>query len=409
MLPVLSEFGLAARNLFRQPFRSIIALSAIFFGVVALLLSGGFIEWIFFAMREATVYSRLGHIQVTRESVDGKRNPSFSLLPDRSPEFTRIASVPGVRLITERLVFSGLISRGENTVPFLGEGVDPKKEESLSRLLHIVKGRGLSEGDTSGVILGQGLAVNLGADVGDQVVLLSTTDSGSINGIEARVRGLFFTVSKQYDDAALRISVTSAKNLLRVSGAHTWVVLLDKTEDTQNVLAALKKQFSQRSQNLRFTPWNELADFYNKTVALYSRQMNVVEMIIALIIVLSIANTMTRTVLERTGEIGTLMALGHRRRKILRLFLAEGLMLGLAGGLLGISIGWLLATAISFVGIPMPPAPGMSTGFSGEIRLTAGLVTTAFVIAVSTTIMASIYPAWKASRLNVVDALRHNR
>jgi putative ABC transport system permease protein len=216
-------------------------------------------------------------------------------------------------------------------------------------------------------------------------------------------------VSKQYDDAALRISVTSAKNLLRVSGAHTWVVLLDKTEDTQNVLAALKKQFSQRSQNLRFTPWNELADFYNKTVALYSRQMNVVEMIIALIIVLSIANTMTRTVLERTGEIGTLMALGHRRRKILRLFLAEGLMLGLAGGLLGISIGWLLATAISFVGIPMPPAPGMSTGFSGEIRLTAGLVTTAFVIAVSTTIMASIYPAWKASRLNVVDALRHNR
>ena len=137
--------------------------------------------------------------------------------------------------------------------------------------------------------------------------------------------------------------------------------------------------------------------------------MNVLNFIIGLIIVLSIANTMTRTVLERTGEIGTLLALGNKRGKILRLFVTEGFIIGLLGGLMGIILGGILAAIISGIGIPMPPAPGMSRGFSGEIRITLGLITTAFLIAVFTTVLASLYPAWKASRLSIVDALRHNR
>jgi putative ABC transport system permease protein len=194
---------------------------------------------------------------------------------------------------------------------------------------------------------------------------------------------------------------------LRVSGAHVWVILLNTTEDTEAVLQALRDRF-QRAQ-LQFVPWLDLADFYKKTVLLFSRQVGIVRLVIALIIVLSISNTLVMSVLERTGEIGTLMALGLRRRKILQLFAAEGILLGLIGGTLGLLIGLALAHVLSAIGIPMPPPPGMNRGFTGEILVTWPLAANAFILAATTTALASLYPAWKASRLVIVDALRHNR
>lgn len=375
------------------------------------MLSGGFIEWIFWAMREATVYSRLGHIQIAKRDffTHGQGDLFSFVLPDTMPELQQVLSTPRVRALAPRLEFNGLISHAETTIPFIGEGVDPSKEAIVSRLVHIENGEPLSVEDEHSVILGHGLAENLGVSVGDRVSVLTTTGSGSINGVEARVRGVFFTVSKQYDDAALRMPIVLAKKLLRVSGAHTWIVILDKTEDTPDVLARLRREMPPASSAVELKPWNELADFYNKTVALYSNQMNVLKLIIGLIIVLTVANTMMMTVLERTHEIGTMMALGNRRSKILRLFVIEGLGLGVIGGTLGVASGFLLAVLISRIGIPMPPAPGMSTGFSGEIRVTFGLMLSSLLIAVGTPVIAAVYPAWKASRLNIVDALRHNR
>jgi len=376
-----------------------------------LLLSVGFIEWIFWAMREATVQSRLGHIQVAKAGFfqQAQNDLSSFVLSDQAPELPVIASTPEVRIVTPRLNFSGLISHGETTLSFIGEGVAPEKEQQVSRFLFVVRGNSLSSADSRGIILGEGLAGNLGVNVGDRVVLLTNTPSGGINAVEARVRGTFYTLSKQFDDAALRVPIGLARELLRTAGASLWIVLLDKTENTEKVLAQLKKEFPQHSNTIEFRPWSDLADFYNKTVALYSRQMFVLKIIIALIIVLSIANTMAMNVLERTGEIGTLMALGTKGKRIMRLFLTEGLILGLIGGLIGLLVGYLLALIISAFGIPMPPAPGMSRGFSGEIRLTWGSAVNAFLIAVLTSLLATLYPAWKASRLNIVDALRHNR
>jgi len=93
----------------------------------------------------------------------------------------------------------------------------------------------------------------------------------------------------------------------------------------------------------------------------------------------------------------------------MRLFVTEGLILGVFGGITGVMVGYALARAISYLGIPMPPAPGMTTGFTGQIRVTLWLASQALIIAIITSLLASLYPAWKASRLNIVDALRHNR
>ena len=144
-------------------------------------------------------------------------------------------------------------------------------------------------------------------------------------------------------------------------------------------------------------------------MALFSRQVNAVKLIVASIIVLGISNTMMMGIIERTGEIGTAMALGRTRRQMLAQFLGEGLLIGVLGGVMGLGVGWLLAALLSWVGIPMPPAPGMVRGYTAGIMVTPGLAFDALVLAALTSLVASFYPAWRASRLVIVDALRHNR
>ena len=342
---------LALRNLLRHRRRTVITLTAIGFGVIALLLVGGFIEWAFWGMREGVIQSRLGHIQMTRSGYfeSGSADPFSYLLSEELEEQIELESFKEIEVVSRRLAVAGLISHDDLTVGFIGEGVDPEKDADLSKHLFIITGKSLATDDPNGVLLGGGLADNLGVTVGDTVVLLVTPESGGLNGIECTVRGLFHTASKEFDDVALRLPLDSARQLLRTSGSHTWVMLLDETERTDAVLQQLRTQYQGVENQVQFTPWYALADFYNKTKKLFSRQMNMVRLIIALIIILGISNTLVMSVLERTGEIGTLMAIGYKRKQILRLFINEGFLLGAIGGGIGVVAGVVLAKIISVI------------------------------------------------------------
>jgi len=403
------EYLNAFRNVTRQFRRSLFGISAVTFGVVALTLAAGFIEWRFWATREGTIQTGLGHVHVMRPGYldGGQADPLKYLLPKDSPLVGAISAYPTVRTLAPRLAFSGLVSRGEATITFLGEGVSPEPELIVNRVLTISAGENLSNDDPRGILLGRGLAENLGVKIGEKVVLLANTQRGGVNAIECTVRGLFSTASKAYDDAALRVPLPVAQQLTRVSGTHRWVLVLDETENTEATVNALRQQFP--DSGLEFVPWYDLADFYNKVVALLSTQIGVVKFIIAIIIVLSIANTMMMNVLERTSEIGTSLAVGRSQMQILRQFVFEGVTIGVIGSVLGLLLGWSLATLISWVGIPMPPPPGSSQGYSGKILFTGWMALNAFFLAVGTALLASLYPAWKASRMEIVEALRHSR
>lgn len=406
----LADLLIALRNLTRNRRRSLTALVIIAVGVISMVLAEGFIQWIFWAMREGTIQFQSGHIQMVRPDYfsKGVANPLAYLLPKDSQVLRTLESTPGVKLVAPRLKVTGLISHGETTVAFLAEGVIPAKEAELSKGLNIVKGSNLSGPNASEVILGRGLARNLGVGPGDTVALLATASGGGINAIEAKVAGIFTSTNQAYDNSALRLPIVQAQSLLRVQGAHAWLVLLDETEQTDHFLQQFRARFPENKNHLEFVPWYAHADFYNKTVALFSQQINVLRLIIGLIIVLSISNMLIMNVMERTGEVGTLLAIGLKRKKILQMFATEGFLLGLVGGLAGIAIGYALAELISAIGIPMPPPPGMEEGYTGEIRVTAGLLISAFLIASITTLLAGLYPAWKASRQQIVNALRHN-
>jgi len=400
---------LALRNLMRNRNRTLVAMLTVGGGIVAFLLAGGFINWVFDNMREATIRSQLGHIQIVRPGYfeKGIADPYAFLLPGKSGEEERLLGVPGVATLTPRLAFSGLISFNEATVGFAGEGIDPLRERPISTRITIKEGRDLQGLDDNAALLGEGLAKSLGVRPGDSIVLLGTTAKGSANAIEVTVAGIFFTVSKEYDDTALRLPISLARKLMRVDGATAWVALLDKTAMTPAAVEAMRPILP--ADKFQIIPWNELADFYNKVVVLFSKQVDVVKIIIGLIIILTISNTQTMSVLERTTEIGTSLAIGLRGADVLRLFLLEGALIGVAGGVIGICLGYVLGEIISAIGIPMPPPPGMAHGYTGQILISASLTADALLLALTTTLLASIMPAWRASRMNIVDALRCNQ
>jgi putative ABC transport system permease protein len=403
-----STVDLAARNLSRQRRRSLLALGTVCGGVIAFLLAGGFIYWVFEQMREATIHAQLGHIQITRPGYfrEGLSDPYRYLLPDDTSAVAALAPEQ-VSTISPRLAFSGLISKQDSTVSFIGEGIDPKREAPITSAIAIVSGKDLTESPPQSVLVGEGLAANLGVVAGDKVVLLVTTASGGVNAVELNVAGLFATSTKAYDDTALRIPISVARKLMRVQGATSWVVLLHKTETTESTVQLFRDKLPKAEYEV--VPWSDLADFYTKTVRLFSKQVGVVRALIAIIVILTISNTLSMAVVERTGEIGTAMALGVRRRGIMMQFICEGVLLGTLGGILGVALGYLVGAIISAIGIPMPPPPGMARGYIGAILISPALALDAFLLAFLTTLLASVIPAWKASRMNIVDALRHQR
>jgi putative ABC transport system permease protein len=399
---------LAARNLFRHRRRSLIAVFSVGFGIAALVVASGISEWMFVDFREATIESQYSHIQVARPGFqeDGRSDPFRYLLP-RDLAVMGAADIPHLRALAPRLMITGLVSRGDATVSFIGEGIDPAVDLKGDRALRILKGEKLAPSDKSVVLLGQGLATLLGAGVGDDVVLLVNTPRGGLNAVEGKVRGIFASVSKAYDDSALIVPIHVARTLLKVEGAHTWRVYLDDTRHTGAVAARLRGQLDGKVFEVR--TWEELADFYTRAVALLREQLGVLRGIVVAIILLGIGNTMMMSVMERTGEIGTSMALGVRRRALLAQFLAEGALIGVFGALAGLALALLIGAGIGALQIEMPPPPGLTRGYIARVLVTTPIVVEALLVAVATTTLASLYPAWRASRMVVVDAIRHNR
>jgi putative ABC transport system permease protein len=153
--------------------------------------------------------------------------------------------------------------------------------------------------------------------------------------------------------------------------------------------------------------WHELADFYNNTAALYERQFGVLQAIILVMVLLSVANSVNMTLHERTGEFGIMRALGRTERDVFRLAMLETALLGAIGAALGVAAGAVLAAIISAIGIPMPPPPNSESGFIASIRIVPAVLAAALTLGFLATVLAALLPARRIARIPVVDALRH--
>jgi putative ABC transport system permease protein len=162
------------------------------------------------------------------------------------------------------------------------------------------------------------------------------------------------------------------------------------------------------SAGLELQTWVELNDFYEKAVALYKRQFGVLQLIVLVMVVLSVANSINMSVFERIGEFGTMMALGDRASKVFRLVVTESAFLGSIGAALGVVLGVVLALGISAIGIPMPPPPNGNLGYTASIRIVPAVLAMAFAVGFVATTLAALLPAYRVSRIAVAEALRAN-
>jgi putative ABC transport system permease protein len=399
---------LAFRNIIRQRTHTAMTLVAIVCGVTGLILAGGWINDIFVKLGEVLIHSQSGHLQVYKTGfyAKGSQEPEKYLITNPDALKQRVAAVAGVDNAMVRLNFSGLLNNGRSDLPIIGEGVEPEMEAKLGSSVLITEGEQLTDSDMFGLMAGQGLAAALKLKPGDHVTLVASTHEGALNSLDFEVTGIFQSFSNDYDARAIKIPLTAAQALLGTQSVNALVVTLEKTSDTERIAQSLKEQLG--ALDLEVKTWIELNDFYEKTVELYKGQFRVLQLIILVMVLLSVANSVNMSIFERVGEFGTMMALGNRNSQVIQLIMTESILLGLAGSVLGLGFGILCALIISAVGIPMPPPPNANLGYIAQIQIVPSTLLLSFAIGFTATILATILPAKHISRTQVVEALRTN-
>jgi putative ABC transport system permease protein len=398
---------LAFRNVFRHGARTALTLAAIAFGVASLILSTGFIHDFLLQLREATIHSQFGHLQIYKEGYYkfGNRAPYDYMIDEPEKKIAEFSRLENVSDIMPRINFSALLSNGRTTFPIVGEGIDPAKEQRLSSYMRFTSGTHLADKHPFTIIIGQGVANALKLKLGDAAILLVNTRDGALNTLDFKVVGIFQTFSKEYDDRAVRIPISAAQELVATKAAHSLVLSLKETAHTDAVGEELRRLLA---GGFEVKTWYELADFYQKSIDLYNRYFSVLNLIILGLVLLSVANTVNMTLFERTGEFGTLKALGNRGSRVFGLIQSEMVLLGLFGSGAGVAIGTLVAVVVSAIGIDMPPMPNTNSDYTARISLVPTEVLKAFIIGFLATVGASLAPARRASRIPVVEALRYN-
>lgn len=399
---------LAFLNLFRHKVRTLITLVSIAFGVAALILAGGFVEDIFIQLRDATIHSRTGYLQLYRAGYFefGRREP-YDYLIDSAPALVpKLVKQRDTVDVLQRLNFTGLLNNSKVDRSIIAEGVEPDKEARLGSFISIIAGEQLKDSDENGMLIGEGVAKSLQLAPGDFANLVATTTDGSMNTLEVRIVGVFRSFSKDFDARAVRVPLTTAQELLNTQAVHSLVFSLHDVTATDRVAAWLKRGLPAKKYEIK--TWLELDDFYQKTVALYDRQFGVLQVIILGIVLLSVANSVSMTANERVGEFGTLRAVGHTSGYVYQLLLVENTILGVLGASIGLGLGVGLALLISKIGIPMPPPPNANAGYTALIRVLPMTCVVAFVIGFAATVMSAVLVCRGPTRRPIAEALRQN-
>jgi putative ABC transport system permease protein len=401
---------LALRNVFRNHTRTVIALMAVAVGCAALILNGGIVFNIFRELREDAIRGRHGHLQIYRRgySEGHFENPSAYLIPPE--ESNRILSLvranPRVVRATRRREFSGVITSGDRHVAFLGVGVEPEEDAEFSRHTRLRAGEPLAADKPYSALAGLGLAKKLSGQTGDALSLMTHTESGTLNAINVRLRGIFEGGFKEYDDWTLKVPLPAAEHLLLDDRTEQIVLLVSQTEEVPEVRAELEAMFRREGLDIEMRSWDELALFHNQVVSLFGRELDIIRLIVGIIVILGIGNTIGMSIVERSLELATLRAVGLQPRAVAALLMTEALLTGLIGAGLGVLLGLGLAKIATAIGIPYPSPPGSTTPFLGGVDIVPRIVAASFALSVVATLAAALFPIWRAIKSPIAPTLR---
>jgi putative ABC transport system permease protein len=410
---------IAFRNLVKNRRRSVMTAMAIALCFAALNLFGGFMEYMYRGNRDVAIYVRAqGHLTVFKEGFleKGPLDPTKYLLT--LEEMEAIEEIcrknPHVTLVMPQLIMTGLISNGKVSSIFIAQGLVPSTADVFYdriSLREVAKreregNKKLEDDKEYKVAVSRGLARLLDLKVGSEAVAFATTVNGHVNALDLEVASLFNIDSAELNDKVMCVPLRFAQSLLNTKGADRMAILLDKTEHTEPVGAQLRKAILGRGLKLEIRAWNELNEWYRKVKEMFDVIFLFLFVIFFIIVIMSITNTMSMTVLERTREIGTLRALGIKRRGILRLFAMESSLLGVCGLMGGILLTFSGRWIIDFFKPTWTP-PGITISIPLMIDFVPRFMIYSFLFLIALCLIASLIPARQAARRNIVDTLGH--
>ncbi len=410
------------RNLVKNRRRSVITLMAIAVGFAAVNLFAGFAEYMHDSNRLVTIYgSGQGHIMIFRKGFleKGRLASSRYLLTAKEIKTIRgvCAKNPEVELATPQLNITGFLTNGKESTIFLARGIVPSARHLFlerMRALFLSKartitaapeGRPLADDQEEGVAVSRGLAELLQLKLGDTAVAFSQTIDGEMNALNVQVFQLF-NVRSELNDKFMIVPFSLARKLYDTKGADQVAVLLTRTERTRAVRRQLARALKAEGLDLDLKTWDEMSEWYRKIKGMFDTIFRFLFIIVFATVVMSVTNTMSMNVLERTREIGTLRALGLKRRGVLSLFTIESGLLGVLGSLAGMVltiIGWWLVKTLQPTWVP----PAVPRAVVIRIDLVPEKMIWSFLFLVVLCLVASLIPARRAAGLNVVEALGH--
>jgi putative ABC transport system permease protein len=404
-------FKIALRNVTRNTRRSLITGAMVAIGVAAILFCQAYIDGLNHLIEDDVVEAANGAIQVQRKGYGASSDlaPLDINFPSTGKILDIVKAHPEVKAVAPRIQFTGLLSNGETSTMMMGLALDPEAEALVCPKGPGAKtdrhhGQTLKNRSQETVVLGQQLASGLNLKEGQTVTLLTQTLAGAMDAVDVTIAGTWDYRDPWQAKHMVVVPIETAQRLLHMQERVTAIAIsLKDLSALDRVRDELEKSLAGSDPPVEVHTWGELVPYYRDVMKLQDSVLKVVIVIVFILVLAGVINTMLMSVFERTREVGTLMSIGFRRRRILTLFLLESSLLGAVSAVIGGIVGTGLVLWAGHVGLPFH-VPGVGVVMNRPVFNTGFL----FLSVVGTLVAAGLgglYPAYRASRLRPVEAL----
>jgi putative ABC transport system permease protein len=415
-------FKLALRGLMRNRRRSLMTLLAIAFGFSAITLFAGYTHNVYGGLARQSINGEmLGHLTLSKRGMrkEGKLDPERYLLSANEVDaITKLLKdEKHVEMVSPRLALSGLVSNGRASTIFIAEGIEPSamevlqkdvltEQEKKSGMFNKLK-KQLDPAHIEVVELSEGLVEMLHLSAGGQAAVLVNTLTGQANASDITVGHSFNTGNAGSNDKFAFVSLALARTLLDAEGrADRLTILLDDASQTEAMRDRLLSKLKAAGFDVEIMTWQELSDFYNQVHGMFDMIFGFIFSIVLTVVVMSVANSMGMTVIERTREIGTLRAIGLKRSGVVQLFTTESMLLTLIGCTTGLLITFAVRWGINVADISYVP-PNSASRVPLLVDLDVGRTLFTFLLMGVVGTVAAYMPARRAAKKDIIDALGH--
>jgi len=409
----MNLWKMAWRNIWRRKRRTFITCFSVSFGLLYAVLSTGFGDWGYTKLVDDSASMGYGH--VTFEPIDYNISPSLDKRISGTNELKdRVRAVDGVAKVIDRIMGQAMFASASKSVGGMFFAIDPAQESKEYNLFlkKMVKGELFSTTDGKGVVVGTKLAEKLGLRMGKKLIYTFTDVDGEIVSEIARVSGMFKTGVDEVDGAMVLLPIDRVRNILgyRPDEATLVAVIIDDQRRAGGMAMKLDSLFGDGMDVLPFTETQKDVT----SMIFMDKSMNYLfQIFLGLLVSAGILNTILMAVLERTREFGIMMAIGMSPKKLFQLVLAESFWIGLVGLVMGIVISSPIYYYFSTTGLDLTGSvpDGYSAGnVPFELVMKIKLFPESVVVILGTvfllTLLAGLYPAYKAGKVPPVESLR---